>query len=182
MTSFIRHNKYPNNKYKRKYIYYILLEKNKYYVSVRENKYTLCDEFIKVGKPDWLLVYKPIRILKIIEQHDEYTVCDYVIDLMKKKGIENVRGEMIDDFSISTHKKQSIKEKIKTINIPMTYLEYIEEESDMESRISNLDKLYNPSKKYPIKGGLISRILSWICNKQNNNDINIDMDTSNLLE
>jgi predicted GIY-YIG superfamily endonuclease len=74
------------------YIYILKLENNKYYVGktfkpiIRLNDHFICNGSY------WTKKYKPISVIDIIPNADDFDEDKYTIKYMKKYGIENVRG------------------------------------------------------------------------------------------
>ena len=74
------------------YIYCLLLEQNKFYIGKTVNPdYRLEDHFKGRGS-EWTKLYKPVKILELIEDCDDYDEDKYVRIYMDQHGIENVRG------------------------------------------------------------------------------------------
>jgi hypothetical protein len=74
------------------YIYCLLLEENKFYIGKTVNPdYRLGDHFKGRGS-EWTKLYKPIKVLELIEDCDDYDEDKYVRIYMDQHGIENVRG------------------------------------------------------------------------------------------
>lgn len=74
------------------YIYILELEQGKYYIGKTNNpNIRILDHFENDGSA-WTRLYKPIRILSIIENCDDYDEDKYTKIYMDKYGIDNVRG------------------------------------------------------------------------------------------
>ena len=74
------------------YIYCLLLEQNKFYIGKTANPdYRLEDHFKGRGS-EWTKLYKPIKVLELLEDCDDYDEDKYVRIYMDQHGIENVRG------------------------------------------------------------------------------------------
>ena len=74
------------------FIYILKLENNKYYVGKTHNpEYRLNNHFNENGS-SWTKKYKPIKILKLIPNCDNYDEDKYTIKYMDLYGINNVRG------------------------------------------------------------------------------------------
>ena len=74
------------------YIYVLKLEKGKYYVGKTNNPYFRLESHFNSNGSAWTQKYKPIKILKIIDNCDDYDEDKYTRKYMDKYGIENVRG------------------------------------------------------------------------------------------
>lgn len=158
------------------YIYYILLENNKYYLTSYKTKLLKLSEIllsISKSAPDWLLINKPIRILKIIECNGLYSMENYIIDFMKIHGVKNVRGDIINDVILPTLLEKYLNERIQNINITTKYLNYIEEEyseSDDEINESFEYISINSSDNLNKKKSFISRLYKWLCYRKISNN------------
>lgn len=74
------------------YIYILQLEENKYYVGkTKHPKFRLESHFNAEGS-EWTKKYKPIEVVKIIEDCDEFDEDKYTLMYMSLYGIDNVRG------------------------------------------------------------------------------------------
>lgn len=74
------------------YIYILELDCNKYYVGKTTNPdIRLADHYNSNGSY-WTTIYKPVKVLDIIPNCDNYDEDKYTIKYMKKYGIDNVRG------------------------------------------------------------------------------------------
>ena len=83
------------------FIYILQLENNKYYVG-KTNKpsFRLSDHFSSNGSI-WTKKYKPISVLELIPNCDNYDEDKYTIKYMEKYGINNVRGGSFCDIKLS---------------------------------------------------------------------------------
>jgi len=74
------------------FIYILQLENNKYYVGKTNNpQFRLEQHFNSTGSV-WTTKYKPLSVLEIIKDCDEYDEDKYTRKYMDKFGIDNVRG------------------------------------------------------------------------------------------
>jgi hypothetical protein len=74
------------------YIYVLKLENNKYYIGKTETpKFRIENHFSSNGS-EWTKLYKPIKIIEIIPDCDNYDEDKYTKIYMDKYGINNVRG------------------------------------------------------------------------------------------
>ena len=91
------------------YIYILKLQNNKYYVGKTNNpKKRLVEHYDGYGSA-WTNKYRPIKVLELISNSDDYDEEKYTIEYMKKFGIENVRGGTFT-----------------TIHLPKFQIEYLE--------------------------------------------------------
>lgn len=73
-------------------IYILSLEHGKYYVGKTDNVDTRLKQHYDGGGSSWTTKYKPINVIEVIENCDEYDENKYVFKYMHKYGIDNVRG------------------------------------------------------------------------------------------
>jgi hypothetical protein len=74
------------------YIYILKLIKGKYYVGKTKNPtFRLKNHFNSYGSA-WTKIYKPVKLIKIIGNCDDYDEDKYTKMYMDKYGIDNVRG------------------------------------------------------------------------------------------
>jgi hypothetical protein len=74
------------------FIYILQLENNKYYVGKTNNpQFRLEQHFNSTGSV-WTTKYKPLSVLEMIKDCDEYDEDKYTRKYMDKFGIDNVRG------------------------------------------------------------------------------------------
>ena len=95
-------------------VYALRLSNNKFYIGSTYNIYvTLKHVFSKKHeKNQWLKLYEPKYVDKIIHNcypDDEYK---YLIEYIRKYGVENVRGPRFDSF---VHEQESLKEIIEKV-------------------------------------------------------------------
>lgn len=88
------------------YIYVLRLSENKYYVGKTKYPFVRIDDHLNHKGSSWTNKYKPIGILKIFSNCDDFDEDKYTILMMNKHGINNVRG---GSFSKIILNKQEIK-------------------------------------------------------------------------
>ena len=74
------------------FVYVLKLEKDKYYVGKTSNPIFRLDNHFKNNGSEWTKLYKPIKIIKLIPNCDNYDEDKYTKIYMDKYGIDNVRG------------------------------------------------------------------------------------------
>lgn len=74
------------------YIYVLLLEQGKYYIGKTTNPEFRLEKHFNSGGSEWTIKYKPLHVLEIIKDCDDYDEDKYTRKYMDKFGIENVRG------------------------------------------------------------------------------------------
>ncbi len=73
-------------------IYVLKLENNKFYVGKTNNPIIRLEQHFNNNGSAWTKVNKPIDIIEIIPNCDEFDEDKYTIKYMKQYGIDNVRG------------------------------------------------------------------------------------------
>lgn len=144
------------------YIYYILLENSKFYVASYKTKTITIDDIkatSALSGPDWLLINRPLTIIKIIESNPLFLMEDYVINYMSIEGIQNVRGSIYISSYISPETESLIINKMNITHVPIDCADYYEEsESETSSRTSSESSRSNHR--------FISRAYRWFCFKK----------------
>jgi predicted GIY-YIG superfamily endonuclease len=84
------------------HIYILLLENNYYYIGESSNFIQSYQQHIDKRSADWTKLHRTVTISKVIQQTNEYTVNDCVIEYMKKYGIDKVRGGSFSDVVLSS--------------------------------------------------------------------------------
>ena len=74
------------------YIYVLLLEQGKYYIGKTSNPAFRLESHFKSNGSEFTKKYKPIKILEIISNCDDYDEDKYTRIYMDRYGIDNVRG------------------------------------------------------------------------------------------
>jgi hypothetical protein len=88
-------------------IYLLKLEHGKYYVGKTNNlHFRLRDHFGSKGTT-WTAVHKPLEVIKILPNCDEYDEDKYTLKYMDKYGMDNVRGGSFCSLELD---KETIKQ------------------------------------------------------------------------
>ena len=74
------------------FIYVLQLENRKYYVGKTHNPRFRLDKHFNSSGSKWTKLYKPLRVLEIIPDCDDYDEDKITRQYMDKYGINNVRG------------------------------------------------------------------------------------------
>jgi GIY-YIG catalytic domain len=74
------------------YIYVLQLEHGKYYVGKTTQPNVRLDAHSQGAGSTWTKMHKPIKLLRLIPDCDDYDEDKYTRFYMDKYGIENVRG------------------------------------------------------------------------------------------
>ena len=98
------------------YIYILLLTDNKYYIGKTTNpKFRLKAHFNFNGSA-WTNKYKPIKVIDIISNCDNYDEDKYTLKYMKDMGINNVRGGSFCQIVLSDEQIELITTMIRCAN------------------------------------------------------------------
>jgi hypothetical protein len=100
------------------HIYVLELVEGKYYVGKTNNPGFRIDQHFHSGGAVWTRKYRPIRIIEIINDCDDYDEDKYTRMYMDNYGIENVRGgsfceEVLDETTVKMLEKMSNTTKNK---------------------------------------------------------------------
>ncbi len=74
------------------YIYTLKLEQGKYYIGKTNNPQFRVDEHFNSNGSEWTRLYKPLRVLELKPDCDDYDEDKITRQYMDKYGINNVRG------------------------------------------------------------------------------------------
>ncbi len=94
------------------FIYILKLEHGKYYIGKTNNPLFRLEEHFNSNGSEWTKIYKPLKILEIKKDCDDYDEDKITIQYMDKYGIDNVRGGSfvsvkLDKSTINTLQKMS---------------------------------------------------------------------------
>lgn len=88
------------------YIYCLELLENKYYIGKTMNYNKRIDEHIEGTGSKWTRVYKPIKVIFVVDEETENDENLYTYAYMIKYGVSNVRGgyycKINEDYSYLT--------------------------------------------------------------------------------
>jgi predicted GIY-YIG superfamily endonuclease len=141
-------------------IYILKLENNKYYVGKTNNIELRLNNHFNYNGSFWTKKYKPQEIVEIIKNCDEFDEDKYTIKMMKKYGIENVRGGSFCKFKLSNDNINTIKQMI-LFNSDICYIcekddhfgnkcpfrkRKIEVEKEFVNKKRKIDEIYNPNQ------------------------------------
>jgi hypothetical protein len=92
------------------YIYVLLLQNDKYYIGKTSNPHFRFDNYFINKGSEWIRLYKPIKVLELIPNCDDYDEDKYTYKYMDIYGIDNVRGGSYTSTILDkATKKQLIK-------------------------------------------------------------------------
>ncbi len=93
-------------------IYIIKLEKEKYYIGKTNNpQFRLKQHFNSVGS-EWTKLYKPIKVIELKPNCEDYDEDKITLQYMDKYGINNVRGG-----SFVSVKQDILRKNVKKMNV-----------------------------------------------------------------
>lgn len=154
-------------------IYILQLEDNKYYVGKTGNVVQCWKDHILGNKSYWTSMYKPISIIKVIEDCGDDKVFNedkYVKEYMLLYGIDNVRGGTYNQYKLNYSIVSSLEKELKTSNDIKDFLnidDYIKvfkevSVEELNNEILFLKNKYNAlheiNEKINIKKRLIANI------------------------
>ena len=84
------------------YIYILKLQNDKYYIGKTNNPNVRLESHYNMNGSEWTKKYKPIKVLKVIPNCDDYDEDKYTIQYMDKYGTNNVRGGSFVTIKLST--------------------------------------------------------------------------------
>ena len=94
------------------FIYILELVQHKYYIGKTKNPQFRLDSHFNSNGSEWTKKYKPIRVVEIIPNCDDYDEDKYTIKYMEKYGINNVRGGSFCELNLREENKLTLKRMI----------------------------------------------------------------------
>lgn len=103
------------------FIYVIQLQEEKYYIGKTDNPQFRLDSHFNSNGSEWTKKYKPLSVVEIIPDCDDYDEDKYTRRYMDKYGIDNVRGGsfcevVLDENTIKLLEKMSKTTQNKCYN------------------------------------------------------------------
>lgn len=96
------------------FIYALKLENNKYYIGKTNNPSFRIESHFNAEGSFWTKKYKPIQVLELIPNCDNYDEDKYTIKYMEKYGITNVRGGSFCEIRLTESNILTLKQMIKS--------------------------------------------------------------------
>lgn len=93
-------------------IYILSLENNRFYVGKTDNIDFRIEQHFNSNASVWTRKYKPISIIDIIKNCDDFDEDKYTIKYMEQYGIENVRGGIFCSLELQPDEINLIKKMI----------------------------------------------------------------------
>lgn len=101
--------------FKMVFVYVLQLEEGKYYVGKTTNcAFRLEQHFTSCGSA-WTKKYKPINVVELIPNCDQYDEDKHTIKYMEKYGINNVRGGSFCETKLSDNNIITLNQMIKSV-------------------------------------------------------------------
>ena len=98
------------------FIYILQLEDNKFYIGKTENPQFRLNNHFNYNGSAWTKKYKPLKVLKIIPDCDNFDEDRYTKEYMYKKGINNVRGGTYCKIKLDNDEIELLKKEINGAN------------------------------------------------------------------
>jgi len=98
------------------FIYVLELQNNKYYIGKTSNPYFRFDTHFTNNGSEWTKLHKPIKILELISNCDNYDEDKYTYKYMDKYGIDNVRGGSYTSSILDKETKNQLVKISNSIN------------------------------------------------------------------
>jgi len=95
-------------------VYVLKLTNNKYYVGKTTNVEQRMIQHRRNEGSEWTQLYKMIEIDNVFNNCDDEDEDKYVIQYMKKYGIDNVRGGSFSELNLSREKKNVLESMIRS--------------------------------------------------------------------
>jgi cellular nucleic acid-binding protein len=83
------------------FIYILQLQNGKYYVGKTSNPSFRLEQHFNAEGSSWTKKYKPISLIDIIPDCDDYDEDKYTIQFMERYGINNTRGGSFCEIKLS---------------------------------------------------------------------------------
>lgn len=93
-------------------IYILQCQKGKYYIGKSSNPDKRIDQHFQGKGSAWTKKYKPIEVIEIIKNCDQWDEDKYTKIYMSKMGINNVRGGTYSQIKLSSFQIEIIKNEI----------------------------------------------------------------------
>ena len=97
------------------FIYILQLEQGKYYVGKTTNYTFRLEKHFGCGGSAWTKKYKPINVLELIPDCDNFDEDKHTLKCMEKYGINNVRGGSFCEIKLSDNNIITLNQMIKGV-------------------------------------------------------------------
>jgi len=95
-------------------VYILKLESGKYYVGKTDNPKVRIDNHFNSNGSAWTRKYKPVKVVDIITDCDDFDEDKYTQIYMRKYGINNVRGGSFCQIKLSNGTRTVLKKIMNT--------------------------------------------------------------------
>lgn len=95
------------------FLYVLQLEDGKYYVGKTTDIKRRVEEHHKGKGSEWTKLHKPVKVLETRKVKDEHDENNTTKDLMKKYGVDNVRGGSYSQVSLPSAYAKTIESEIR---------------------------------------------------------------------
>jgi hypothetical protein len=92
------------------FIYILQLEKGKYYIGKTNNPQFRLETHFNSNGSEWTKIYKPLKVLEIKPNCDDYDEDKYTRIYMDKYGIDNVRGGSFVSIKLTKSQKDILNQ------------------------------------------------------------------------
>ena len=96
-------------------IYILQLEKEKYYIGKTTNPSFRLDQHFNSDGSNWTKKYKPLSVIDVVPNCDNYDEDKYTIQFMEKYGINNVRGGSFCEIKLSDTNISTLNQMIRGV-------------------------------------------------------------------
>jgi predicted GIY-YIG superfamily endonuclease len=96
-------------------VYILLLEHKKFYIGKTTNPQFRIEQHFAANGSSWTKKYKPVSVIEVIPDCDEYDEDKYTIKYMEKYGINNVRGGSFCEIKLSDNNKLTLRQMINGV-------------------------------------------------------------------
>lgn len=98
------------------FIYILSLENNKYYIGKTNSTDVRINQHFNNKGSEWTKIYKPIKVVEIIKDSDDFDEDKYTLKYMSKYGIENVRGGSFCEVNLNLDTISHIEKMLLSTN------------------------------------------------------------------
>jgi hypothetical protein len=97
------------------FIYILQLENNKYYIGKTNNPEFRIEQHFNSSGSEWTKKYKPIELIELLPNCDNFDEDKYTLKYMEKYGINNVRGGSFCEIKLSDSNLITLKQIINSV-------------------------------------------------------------------
>lgn len=143
------------------HIYVLKLEREKYYIGKTNNPQMRLENHFNSNGSAWTKIYKPLEIIEILSDCDDYDEDKYTIKYMEKYGINNVRGGSFCSIKLSRENINTIKQMIRG-SMDKCYIcgktgHFANECKEDENEVNNDDRCFRCHRKGHYSGNCFAR-------------------------